>query len=79
MTQLTIQGFDVELENRLRNLARAQGLSLSEAALLLMRRGAELERPTPSADRVGHSLDQFIGVWSEAEEKEFRRSLEIFE
>jgi len=69
LKQLTIRGFDTDLERTLRELARETGLSLNKAALVLMRRGA---RQASSGPRqvVGSSLDDFIGVWSRVEETE---------
>ena len=78
MKQLTLRGFDPELEERLRVIARERSLSLNRAALVLMRRGAGLESPPePGRDTssVGSVLDRFVGVWSAEEEREFLRSL----
>lgn len=69
LKQLTIRGFDADLERELRELARETGLSLNKAALLLMRRGAG-RAAAETAPLVGSSLDDFIGVWSRAEEEE---------
>ncbi len=80
MNQLTVRGFDEKLAQRLREIAQRKGLSLNKAALLLLRRGAALE--VSSSDRpdvVGHALDGFVGVWSEAEEREFLEATRIFE
>ncbi len=86
MKQLTLRGFDPELERRLRKLARERSLSLNRAALLLMRRGAGLATTTEhSADltegtqAIGPALDRFIGVWSDDEERAFLRSIEALE
>jgi len=35
--QLTVRGFDKELERRLRDVARTKGVSLNQAALILLR------------------------------------------
>ena len=43
MNQLTIRGIDDELSVRICHLAEREGISLSEAALLLVRKGAGLE------------------------------------
>jgi len=79
MTQLTLRGFDTQLEQYLRQLARRRGLSLNKAALFLMRKGAGFDKPAGRADVVGSSLDEFIGVWSKEEERDFLRTLEPFE
>jgi hypothetical protein len=78
LEQLTVRGFDQELERRLRNLAREEGISLSRAALRLLRRGAGIEEPA-STDRVGTELDEFIGDWSHEEERAFLRAVEATE
>lgn len=79
MNQLTVRGFDEQLEKCLRQLAAERRISLNRAALALMRRGAGLAEHRESPDRVGSALDSFIGVWSEEDESELHRALEPFE
>lgn len=82
MRQLTLRGFDPQLETRLVELARARSISLNRAALELMRRGAGIgggEPPGPESSSIGTALDKFIGVWSQSEEEEFLRSIENLE
>ncbi len=79
MTQLTIRGFDEQLEQRLLRLARVEGLSLNKAALKLMRRGAGLDSAADRPDVIGDELDDFIGVWSKDEERDFLDSIQVFE
>lgn len=81
MKQLTIRGFDRDLEKRLREIAASRQISLNRAALILMRRGAGLvdRGEATTTDRVGTALDSFIGVWSEEDESEFLGTLEPFE
>jgi hypothetical protein len=67
MTQLTVRGFDAELERVLRGFARRRGISLNRAALELMRRGSGLAEGTPEAGCVGSSLDHLIGTMSDDE------------
>ncbi len=78
LRQLTVRGFDKELEKRLWKEARASGVSLNQAALRLLRRGAGLD-PSVSGNVVGSSLDPLIGTWSAAEEKAFRKAVSVFE
>jgi len=66
MNHLSLRGLDKELARRIRELARREHVSLSKAALLLMRRG--LGESAPSSV-VGDALDRFIGRWSDADEK----------
>ena len=79
MKQLTIRGFDDQLEATLRQLAESQSISLNRAALTLMRRGAGLSDQQKSSDRVGSALDKFIGIWTGEDEAELERALEPFE
>lgn len=79
MKQLTVRGFDKDLERRLREVAKARGVSLNQAALILLREGAGLEAPRPRANVVGDSLDDLIGSWSRPEEAEFLRALSDLE
>ncbi len=78
MHQLTIRGFDMELERHLRRVAGSLDLSLNKAALYLMRKGAGLE-DEPSADVVGDSVDHLIGTWTAEDETEFRAAIRGFE
>ena len=79
MTQLTVRGFDKELERRLRETARRQGVSLNRAALHLLRKGAGLGEPAERANVVGDALDHLGGTWSEIEAQELQRAVGVFE
>jgi hypothetical protein len=79
MKQLTVRGFDKDLERRLRDVAKARGVSLNQAALILLREGAGLEMPRRRANMVGDSLDGLIGAWSKAEENEFLQAISPLE
>lgn len=78
LTQLTLRGFDKALERRLREEARAGGLSLNRAAIRLLRRGAGLDDETP-ARGVGASLDHLIGTWSAADADALADATAVFE
>ncbi len=67
MQQLTVRGFDDELSARLRRLARREGISLNQAALRLLRKGAGLTDDGRGSDTVGSSLDDFFGSWTAEE------------
>ena len=79
MNQLTVRGFDDELSERIRRLAKRDGTSLNQAALKLLRKGAGLADPAQKADTVGVSLDLLIGSWSDDEAAELDAALEEFE
>ena len=79
MNQLTVRGFDDELADRMRQLAKGDGISLNQAALKLLRKGAGLTNGTGDADTVGSSLDHLIGTWTAAEADEIDSALKEFE
>ncbi len=80
MKQLSLRGFDPELEKSIRDLAREEGISLNRAAIRLLRKGAGLDpKSKKSSDVIGRSLDHLIGKWSAAEAQEFLRSIEPLE
>lgn len=70
---------DEELERRLADIARREGVSVNEAALRLLRRGIGLTESAPGAAPIRDALDSFIGRWSEADEKSLLRSIESCE
>lgn len=78
MHQLTIRGFDDELANRIRQLASREGISLNQAVLRLLRRGAGLGERNHMPNVVGDSLDHLIGTWTNEEAAEMNRALEDF-
>ncbi len=68
MKQLTIRGFDEKLEAEIRRLADRERLSLNQAVIRLLRRGAGLEEEeSHSLGRIGTSLDHLAGTWSQDE------------
>ena len=79
MNQLTIRGFDDDLSASVRRLARREGISLNQAALRLLRKGAGLADNSGGEDVVGSSLDHLIGNWTPAEVGEMDSALEEFE
>ena len=79
MNQITVRGFDDELSARLRRLAKREGLSLNQAALRLLRRGAGLAEGPGQRDTVGDSFDRLIGSWTQADADEMEAALEELE
>ena len=70
MKHLTLRNIEPEVVMILEKMVREEGLSLNQAALKLLRRGAGVfsGRKLP---RIGNSLDQFIGTMTREEETEF--------
>ena len=79
MNQLTVRGFDEELSAGIQRLAKHEGISLNQAALRLLRKGAGITEDTDGANTVGSSLDHLIGTWTEAESDAMDATLEEFE
>ena len=69
---------DDELSACLRRLAKREGLSLNQAALRLLRRGAGLAEGPDRADTVGDSFDRLIGSWTQADADGMEAALEEF-
>ena len=79
LKQLTIRGFDPEVEEEVRELARRERLSLNQAVMRLLRRAAGSKEANALAHRVGSSLDDLAGTWSERDEEECARAIEPLE
>jgi hypothetical protein len=78
LDQLTIRGLDPRLQDKIRELARREGISLNKAAVRLLERGAGIDRQEDS-DRIGHSLDHLIGTWSQREADAFLDAIQTCE
>lgn len=79
MKQLTVRGFDDELSDAIRSLARREGISLNKAALRLLRKGAGLDDGTERHGKVGSSLDHLFGSWTKAQADELDAALREFD
>ena len=79
MKQLTVRGFDDELDASVRRLAKREGISLNQAALRLLRKGAGLTDGRGGTDTIGSSLDHLIGTWTPTEADEMDSALKGFE
>ena len=78
MKQLTIRGFDDDLAMQIQRLANREGISLNQAVLKLLRKGAGLGEKGKS-DAVGSSLDHLIGTWTADEAEQVERAIKDFE
>jgi hypothetical protein len=79
LKQLTVRGFDPELERRLRRLAREEKISLTCAAIRLMRKGAGLDGESRVGRPIGKALDRFFGNWTDEQADAIERAVEDFE
>jgi len=71
MNQLTVRGFDRALDRRIRELAKSHGVSLNQAAVMLLKQGAGLATQLGHPKPVGNALKKFVGRWSKHEESDF--------
>ena len=79
MKQLTVRGFNEELAESIRRLAKRDETSLNQAALKLLRKGADLADGKGNPRAIGSSLDDLFGTWSREEADSFDLALNIFE
>ena len=79
MNQLTVWGFDDELSAAVHRLAKTEGISLNQAALRLLKKGAGLTDSKENPHAIGSWLDDLFGTWSQGEAESFDTALEIFE
>ena len=79
MNQMTVRGFDDKLAEHIQRLAKRDRISLNQATLKLLRKGACLTDPTRQADAVGSSLDHLIGIRTRDDANEMDKALEDFE
>ena len=79
MDQLTVRGFDEQLSASVRRLSKREGISLNQAALRLLRKGAGLTDGARGADTIGSSLDHLIGTWTPVEADAMDAALQEFE
>lgn len=80
MKQLTVRGFDDELSDILHRLAKQEGISLNQAALRLLKKGAGLtDNGKGNPNAIGSSLSDLFGAWSPDEAESFDAALEVFE
>lgn len=79
MKQLTLRGLGPELEARLKQLSKDENLSLNQAAVRLMRKGAGLSERRVRANRIGSGLDAYIGTWTKKQSKEVLDAVKDFE
>lgn len=78
MDQITVRGFDKQLASVIRRLANQEHISLNKAVLRLLRKGAGIETRPEIDSTIGHSLDRFVGSWSESQAEEFDESVQVF-
>jgi hypothetical protein len=77
--QLTILGFDPALLKELKELSKRERISLNQAALRLMRKGAGIVESREPPRVIGHALDRFFGTWTDEQARKFDEAVSWFE
>ena len=67
------------MADSIRGLAKNEGISLNQAALRLLRKGAGLTEGSSNEKTIGSSLDDLFGTWSRDEAEAFNAALDVFE
>lgn len=75
MNQLTVRHIPEPVAERLRELARREGMSLNRTVVSLLATGLGVEKPQPKR----RDLSTIAGAWSEADAAEFDRNTALFE
>jgi len=78
MKQLTIR-FDDDLNWALRATASREDISLNQAAIRLMRKGAGIAQGEPHPNAIGNSLDHLCGTWTQTDTDQFDRDIRVFD
>ena len=67
MKSLTLNEVDDDLVAEIRQVAECHGITEEQAALKLLRKGAELDDQPASNGKIGDALDDFVGTMSHEE------------
>lgn len=79
LKRIDVGDIDEELAASIRRLAEREGISLSQAALRLLRKGAGLTDRAGGQNSIGSSLDDLFGTWSREDAEAFNTALDVFE
>ena len=77
--QPTVRGFDDEPAKHICGLAKRDGISLNQAALKPLRKGAGLADPARGAETVGSSLDFLMSTLTNDEAAQMDEAPEAIE
>lgn len=77
MNSITIHGMDKTMATMIREKSREYGLSLNRTIKILLERALGIE---PQENTLhANDFEEFRGVWSKTEQKEFRQATSDFE
>ncbi len=75
MDQIVLKGIGADVVASVRRVAERDDISENEAALKLLRKGAELEDDAPTNGKIGNALDEFVGTISPQEAEEINEAI----
>lgn len=77
MSTLTIHSLDPEVEKKVREKARREKKSVSRVLKELVAESVGESKGKPSD--LTSEFEEFLGIWSESDEREFKAATEDFE
>ena len=78
MNQLTIRGFEPELSELIRSIAKKEAISMNQVVINLLKKATGIGQ-NKSSHCIGDSLNSFIGSWSLDEKESFDKSIAYFD
>ncbi len=79
MKQLTLRGFDLELEQRLQHIAETENTSLNKTVLKLLHQATGLKPKVFVKPVIGDSLTPFLGLWTDEEADQFNSDIKYLD
>jgi hypothetical protein len=67
MSQLTIRGFDKDIEREIQKIAKSEKVSRNKAVLRILQQGVKSTNRPSAGGVIGNSLDHLSGKWSDEE------------
>ncbi len=75
MKSITIHNLDDSLDTEIKKLAYKKGISLNKTIKDLLRKSTGLDKKNSYC----RDFDEFLGIWSKNDEKEFNNAIKDFE
>ena len=77
MKQITIRDIPSEIEKVVRRESEKKGLSLNRAFISLLEKAVGINAKGGKIKTLHHDLDCFSGIWTEEDEKIFKKSMDF--
>ena len=76
--QLTVRGFGEDLASAVRRLAAREQISLNQAAIKLLRRGAGLSETQAPTQLPRRPIEDLFGAWTQEDADAVEDALSVF-